>query len=140
MIIKDFDASDLADIVAIYNAAREPIACFKADHVSVEEFKPLIEGEDIHVATDNEKVIGFVSVWAPGNFIHHLYISPEQQNKGVGKALIQICISRYVLPLALKSVIANTRACAFYEHNHWVVKETGIGPDGPYHYYCLNNS
>jgi ribosomal protein S18 acetylase RimI-like enzyme len=140
MIIRNSDAPDLPDLVAIYNAARAPIECFQAAQVTVEEFQTLTEGEEIQVATDNEEVIGFVSVWSPENFIHHLYVSPDRQHKGIGKALIRACVSRYGLPLKLKSVIANTGACAFYEHNHWLVKETGVGPDGPYHYYCLNNS
>jgi ribosomal protein S18 acetylase RimI-like enzyme len=139
MLIRNFTVSDLADLMVIYNAARAPIACFKTNDVSLDEFQTLIESEEIQVATDNEKVMGFVSVWSPENFIHHLYVHPDHQNKRVGKALIGACIARYGLPLALKSVVANTRACAFYEHNHWIVKATGMGSDGPYHYYCLEN-
>lgn len=137
MIIRNFDNADLADLAAIYNAARAPIACFKTANVSVNGFRSLIKGEEIHVAANNKNVIGFASVWPSGNFIHHLYVSPDQQNKGVGKTLIRVCVSHYGLPLSLKSVVANSRACAFYEHNRWVVKETGIGSDGPYHLYCL---
>ncbi len=38
-----------------------------------DDFDRDTEGEKIWVATNGSKPVGFISVWEPDNFIHHLY-------------------------------------------------------------------
>jgi ribosomal protein S18 acetylase RimI-like enzyme len=134
----DFDV-----LLEIYNQSRADSAHFGDLEASITGFQELIAGEEIHVATSAQEsehtILGFVSVWVPQKFIHHLYISPEHQKKGVAQALIQQCICSYGLPLSLKSDLANQEACRFYEHNHWVAESTHESPSGPYHYYWLRH-
>jgi len=76
---------DLKDLVSIFNRARELIDCFKEKEADLEKFKALVEGEEIHAAVINGKIAGFVSVWAAEDFLHHLYVAPEYQNRGAVK-------------------------------------------------------
>lgn len=94
------------------------------------EFRAAIEGEELHVAVSRGLVLGFLSVWAPERFIHHLYVAPSHQGRGIGRALIRTCIDRYGLPLSLKCELANRPARRFYERLGWVGGEVGAGPDG----------
>lgn len=135
--IRNFNDSDLETIAALYNDARKPIDCFVTDPVTATGMKMLLIDEEIQLATMDGRVIGFVSVWKPEKFIHHLYVSPEHQKRGVAKALIAACVARYGLPLSLKSLVENTNACQFYERNLWIVTETGKGSDGVFNYYWL---
>ena len=49
-----------------------------------------VEGEQIWVALCKGKPVGFISIWEPENFIHHLYISPEYTRKGIGARLLSL--------------------------------------------------
>ena len=123
----------------IYKNARAPIDCFRSNSLTIEAFELSVEGEEVHVALFDEKIIGFISVWVVDNFIHHLYVHSDQQKKGIARALIQTCVARYGLPLRLKSVVANEQACTFYEYNKWLIKDIGEGPEGPYNLYVLEH-
>ena len=35
------------------------------------------EDEEIWLAVEQDTVIGFISIWKPENFIHHLFVSPK---------------------------------------------------------------
>ena len=137
--IRDYAASDLEQVAEVYNLSRAPLDCFSTDEVTAAQFAPLIRGEDLQVAMSGEFILGFVAVWRPETFIHHLYILPAHQREGIARALIQSCVQRYGYPLSLKSLRANAQACAFYEKNDWMALETGTGPDGPYNYYWLRD-
>ncbi len=40
--------------------------------------------ENIWVAIYKNKIVGFVSVYQPDNFIHNLYVDVRMKNKGIG--------------------------------------------------------
>ncbi len=61
------------------------------------DFDQDTEAERIHVALEGDDVLGFISVWEPDNFIHHLYVLYPSHLKmlvsariywALGKALI----------------------------------------------------
>nr|WP_255353979.1 MULTISPECIES: GNAT family N-acetyltransferase [Microbulbifer] len=89
------------------------------------------------VARIGGEVAGFVSVWAQSNFLHHLFVSPKHQRKGIGKALISAIVCEFGLPMSLKCIKENTQACRFYEKLGWQPREESIGPEGPYILYEL---
>ena len=127
-------------MVEIYNQARAPVACFVAKDVTEGELRALIVGEEVQlVVNKTDGLLGFVSVWKQERFIHHLYIRPEYQSVGLGQRLIAACVARYGLPLSLKSLIANKKACNFYERHDWIGLVDGTGLDGPYRHYWLRD-
>lgn len=90
-------------------------------------------GESIWVACDEANCpVGFVSVWRPDSFVHHLYIHPDWQGRGLGRALLAEVARRVPPPLRLKCVTANTGAAAFYQKLGWVTESTGVSENGEY--------
>jgi len=136
MEIKKF-SGELSVLLGIFNDARNSALGFPGKEVSLDEFKMQVEGEQIYVATMDKRIVGFVSVWEDGNFIHHLYVDPAHQNRNIGRALIDKCKEILGLPLSLKCIEKNTGACSFYEKNGWVIDARDIGPEGPYILYIL---
>ncbi|CDH26483.1 conserved hypothetical protein [Xenorhabdus bovienii str. kraussei Becker Underwood] len=45
------------------------------DNYQLTDFDKDTEGEMIYIAVENDKVLGFISVWAQNHFIHHLYVA-----------------------------------------------------------------
>lgn len=89
-------------------------------------------GERVLVAEDDAgAATGFVSVWEPDAFIHHLYVSPGRQRQGIGRALLQAA-GWPRLPLRLKCLARNEAALAFYRAHGFVETGTGTADDGDY--------
>ncbi len=84
-------------------------------NVSVDDFASETEGELTLVGVQDETIIGYVSIWEPEWFIHQLYIDPQNQGTGVGKALLlrteALCSPN---PISLKCQVANQSAYGFY--------------------------
>ena len=119
-------------MLEVFNTARAFAGCFGSGPMRAEDFACLIAGEETYVVLTMNQIAAFVSVWPPDRFIHHLYVAPLNQNRGVGSSLLRMCAKKYGLPLSLKCDIANLRTRAFYERRGWVPGESGSGPDGPW--------
>jgi GNAT superfamily N-acetyltransferase len=91
------------------------------------------EGEALFVAVGNNgDPHGFISVWEPEAFIHHLYVRQDSRGRGVGGLLMEFVRDRIPMPWRLKCVRANARAIAFYLGRGWVEVGSGIGDEGPF--------
>jgi ribosomal protein S18 acetylase RimI-like enzyme len=102
----------------------------------LEDFEKETAGETVFVAEDESgNLLGFISVWEPERFVHHLYIAPDQQRRGIGKRLLESLSSWLPLPYRLKCKVKNGAACAFYRKNRWV--ETGRDTDEQGEYLVL---
>ena len=123
---------EIIELVAIYNTCRAGVECYKDDDLDLEAFLKIVEGEEIHVAIRDKIIVGFISIWVPERFIHHLYVAPYYQSEGIGGALLSLCISLYGPPLSLKCDCCNTKAQDFYRKRGWVLGATGTGNYGPW--------
>lgn len=124
----------------IINEARATTTGLPTQPLSIDEFKFQIEGELLLGAKKSSnptELMGFISIWQPNLFIHHLYIARIHQGQGVGSALINEVRKRLGTPLQLKCGADNTRAQVFYESSGWKRGSVEIGPDGPYINYSL---
>ncbi|MCG7488234.1 GNAT family N-acetyltransferase [Vibrio sp. Of14-4] len=92
-----------------------------------------VEGEQIWVALCKGKPVGFISVWEPENFIHHLYISPEYTRKGIGARLLEFVKPRYT-SLSLKCMQPNKSALNFYQSHGFISQSQHMDEFGGYHY------
>ncbi|RYD19560.1 MAG: N-acetyltransferase, partial [Verrucomicrobiaceae bacterium] len=90
--------------------------------------------EIIHVAEDPESgaLLGFISVWSKEHFVHHLYVTPDQQRCGTGSALLRSLRSWLPLPYRLKCLEENHAALAFYRRHGWAELERGTDTLGDY--------
>lgn len=135
--IKEYVELDFESILDVYHRSREPESCFVKNVLTRSQFALLIRKELIFLCVKQSKVIGFISICVPERFVHHLYILPEYQSSGIGTKLIEHCIQLFGLPISLKSLAANEKACSYYESHSWVNEEIGHGADGLFHHYWL---
>jgi GNAT superfamily N-acetyltransferase len=80
----------------------------------------------------NDEPEGFVSVWEPDAFIHHLYVRNGSRGKGIATKLLNSLANQLPKPWRLKCVRANAAAIAFYLGHGWLEVSSGVGEDGPY--------
>jgi GNAT superfamily N-acetyltransferase len=83
----------------------EPIVC--------DPETPLEPCEWSLVAELDGRVVGYVAV--TGNHVESLYIMPDAQGHGVGRALLAAVEQRLIGPVTLRCLTANGRARSLYE-------------------------
>jgi GNAT superfamily N-acetyltransferase len=131
--IRDFDpAQDLEVCQKIYQIARSA-AFYWIDpkRFRLKDFSADIKGESVAVAEEfNRGIVGFVGIWTPDHFIHHLYVLPDRQRRGIGKALLDHALAQIGRPARLKCQRQNRNACEFYTHLGWRKGETGYDSIG----------
>jgi ribosomal protein S18 acetylase RimI-like enzyme len=99
----------------------------------IEDFVGQTQGERIFVCEDERgTVAGFMALWEPDDFIHMLYILPEFQGRGAGKALLAALPEWPERRYRLKCLVNNTRAMAFYRALGFEITGDGSSPEGDY--------
>lgn len=101
------------------------------------DFDQDTEEERIHVALEGDDVLGFISVWEPDNFIHHLYVSEHANGIGVGTQLLETAKKLSDKPLTLKCMNKNDMALKFYASKGFVIASQGS--DDYCDYYVMTN-
>ncbi|MGE6256929.1 N-acetyltransferase family protein [Heyndrickxia sporothermodurans] len=89
------------------------------EKMTLEDFDNHTVDEYIILAEEENRILGFVSLYLPDNFIHNLFIHPDFSGKGVGGLLLNASIEKMNKPLRLKCVSENQKAMKFYEKNGW---------------------
>ena len=97
------------------------------------KFTEVSHGEMVYVIKDGVgELAGFVSVYEPESFVHHLFVAPQYQRRGLASLLLSSLHTWLPMPWRLKCIRGNTDALSFYGANGW--KEVGAGEseEGPY--------
>ena len=102
------------------------------------DFEKYVEDEEVFVAVEDEKVLGFISIYLPNNFIHNLFIHPKFQRTGIGKLLLEKVTSCIIEPLTLKVETLNINACIFYEKFGFKKISAHENEEKPYYLYEYN--
>ena len=131
---------DVSGLCDVFNKSRNSNSSFPKHKYALDDFTAEIEGEEVLCCRINGELIGFSSVWVEDTFLHHLYVLPQYQNRGIGKALIHECINRFGLPMSLKCLKSNTKSCCFYEGLGWRPNNEALGPEGPYILYVRDKN
>lgn len=118
-----------------YKSRAQYFTWMDASKLMPEDFERDTQGELVLVATNGSSVLGFVAVWVPDHFIHHLYVHPEFMGQRVGAKLLQACYETFDTspPLTLKCIKENAKALRFYRSQGWRSKGEGVSPNGPYY-------
>ena len=133
MNILVFKERNRCDLQKIYLESRKQVFSWQNSTLfTLNDFDRDTEGEAIWVATDNNRPIGFISVWKPDNFIHNLFIHPDFVGRGAGTKLLQVCLKEIGLPATLKCSKPNVKAKEFYLSKGWLVISEGEDIDGKY--------
>jgi GNAT superfamily N-acetyltransferase len=131
--IRNFDPiSDLEVCQTIYQIARaNAFYWIDPKKFRPKDFSADIKGEFVAVAEEfNRGVVGFIGIWFPEHFIHHLYVLPERHRRGIGRALLNHALAQVGRPARLKCQRRNRNACEFYAHLGWRSGETGYDSIG----------
>ncbi|EPT8875380.1 N-acetyltransferase family protein [Cronobacter dublinensis] len=133
MNIRPWQESDRPFLRTIYlHARREGWPWLDGSEWRLEDFDADTLGETILVAEEDGHRLGFASLAEDDNFLHHLFVAPEAQGKGVGAGLLKAVQARFTSTGALKCLVKNTRALRFYAHHGWVREASGEAPEGTY--------
>ena len=123
-----------ADCAKIYERAWNTALPDYRRTISEEEFLAETGGETTIVALQDAEVMGYISIWEPDCFIHHIYVDPNHQGVGIGTVLLNEAIMLAIArPLSLKCQRANTKAMEFYQHARFQeTEEFGVDSYGPW--------
>lgn len=121
LFIRAYRGDDWLELCAIHDAARpQEVAGVMPPGMSARLTQAAVDEDlfdsDIFVACEDEvfgQVVGFVAI--EGEMLTWLYVRPDRQGQGIGRALVA-----FALPLLgphgyLTCIASNTRAAAFYE-------------------------
>lgn len=113
----------------------------ETQRLQLAELDEQTQGELILVAQNSsQEVIGFISVWENDNFIHHLYVKPSFEGKGVGRTLINALPDWGRKSYSLKCTKLNHNAIGFYQSCGFKVFSEGNDIDGEYVYFRYEGS
>lgn len=116
MNIKPFDKEDLEKLQDLYLDSRKD-AFYWMDQqlLSIDDFVKDTEDEKIYVAKENNRILGFISIYEKNNFIHNLFVDKNFKNKGIGTSLLDFSRTLYS-PIRLKCYSKNFLAISFYKN------------------------
>jgi ribosomal protein S18 acetylase RimI-like enzyme len=136
IVVRPALAADRAALSSLYQRCRMLAEWMPASERGRGDFDRDTNGETVFVAVgEGGELDGFVAVWEPDSFIHHLYVRPEARRQGVASALLDALAGHFALPWRLKCVRLNTVALDFYSKRGW--KEVGAGKGVQGHYAVL---
>ena len=132
--IRPWQESDRPFLRTLYlHARRETWPWLNGAEWQLEDFDEATRDEVIWVAVQNGHRVGFASVWTNDNFLHNLFVDPQYQSLGVGRLLLEQVQKTFTSTGALKCLVRNERAIAFYQRHGWHIEATGDSPEGEYY-------
>lgn len=136
--IVERESNHTKDLQRIFlNGRQKTFYWLDTTNFALDDFEKQTQGEVILVAIFDKKIVGFISLWLPDNFIHHLYIDENYQNKNIGTRLLETAIKKMRFPITLKCLALNTRAISFYMKKGFIQKEKGDSEEGEYFLFEL---
>ena len=133
MQIREFREGDAEDLRKIYLQSRATtFVWLDTSKFALTDFDKDTLGEQILVATKGNQILGFVAIWRPESFVHHLYVSPQFCGKGVGATLLNAVKERYT-QFSLKCMTENVQAVNFYHSQGLIVEEEASDDFGEYY-------
>ncbi len=137
--IVEKNKNHIVDLQRIFLGVRQKtFHWLDSQNYNLTDFDYQTEAEFVLVALFDKKVVGFISLWLPGNFIHHFYIDDEYQQLKIGSKLLEEAIQIMNTPITLKCLEKNTAAIAFYKKRGFVTTEKGISDHGEYLLFTLH--
>ena len=131
--IREFRPDDFDAVTILWRIAREkslPEFQRAKGHFFYEDqdyFRDhVLKDEAVFVVESAGWPVAFMAMRS--DFIDHLYVHPDFQNRGIGKALLEY--ARRLSPdhLWLYTLQINMNARAFYERNGFIAEKYGVSP------------
>ncbi|GAB3031296.1 GNAT family N-acetyltransferase [Spirosoma pulveris] len=132
--IYTYNTSYADDLRRIYLESRQrTFHWLDTSAYELNDFDQSTQDEEIQVALVAGKPVGFISWYAPANFIHNLFIDQAYTKQGIGKALLTTCLAELSYPARLKCLQQNVIALAFYQSLGWLIEGQDDSVDGSYY-------
>jgi ribosomal protein S18 acetylase RimI-like enzyme len=132
-IIRDYHPEDFDAVTILWRIAREkslPEFQRTKGHFFYEDqnyFREHVLQEDkVFVVESDEHPVAFMAI--RGDFIDHLYVHPDHQNRGIGKALLDYARQLSPEHIWLYTLQINMNARVFYEKNGFTAEKFGMSP------------
>ncbi len=114
--IREAMTSEHAICAHILSRAWNSTSPSRSRPVGIRDFREQTFGELLLVTTSKGDPLGFISVWRPSWFVHHLFVHPMSQRRGIGRRLLgYVSTLAAGHPLSLKCQTENCAAIRFYE-------------------------
>ncbi|MDP5201692.1 GNAT family N-acetyltransferase [Flavobacterium sp. DG2-3] len=131
--IIEFREIDLQPLRKLFLSERQrTFAEQDTSEFKLEDFDKQTQGEYILTAFLDDVLVGFISIWIPTSFIHHLYVAAPFQGKNIGTELLKAAIQKTTFPITLKCLETNTKAIEFYIKKGFTEKSRGYSGNGTY--------
>lgn len=132
-IIRDYRDEDFDPVTILWRVAREkslPDFQREKGHFFYEDqdyFRDyVLKRNHVWVVEVDDRPVAFMAM--ENGFIDQLYIHPDYQRRGIGKAFLDFARERSPEHVWLYTLQANVNARAFYEKNGFVAENFGISP------------
>jgi GNAT superfamily N-acetyltransferase len=127
MKLRPFEPADEAELVDTWFESRRSVAVFhdepRTTREQLAERAPReLQGRwTVTVAEGDGRILGFLALALAEERLDQLFVRPEAQGKGVGKALFDVAKARLPNGFWLRTQIDNRNARAFYERRGMVL-------------------
>jgi GNAT superfamily N-acetyltransferase len=128
--IRSFVAADAEACARIFDRAWHAGHPYAPRTIDAAVLRTETEGEMLFVAEDGEGIAGFVSLYKPQSFVHHLFVDPRCHGRGIGGALLDHAVALAGGTATLKCQLRNEAALGFYRHRGWIEVTAGTGEFG----------
>lgn len=129
--IRNSTSNDLPALRELFLSARlQAFSWLPPGMFHLDDFDVQTEGERILVAESTGRIAGFVSVWEPDHFIHHLFVDVDYLRQGIGRALLRALPEWPERHYRLKCLDRNRTALAFYRAQGFFEVGRGMGDEG----------
>jgi ribosomal protein S18 acetylase RimI-like enzyme len=132
-IIRDYRPEDFDAVTILWRIAREkslPEFQRAKGHFFYEDrdyFRDhILKTDKVFVVESDERAVAFMAMRE--DFIDHLYIHPDFQNRGIGKMLLDYARELSPEHIWLYTLQINMNARAFYEKNGFTAEKFGVSP------------
>lgn len=132
MKIVEIRKTDFEPLRNLFLAERKRTFSWLDTEYQLEDFDKETQGELVLTALIDDIPVGFISIWMPNNFIHHLYVDHNHKGRKIGTELVKAAIEKTSFPITLKCLENNTKAVDFYKRKGFIEKEKGQSENGPY--------
>lgn len=130
--IRAYAPSDSPACIRIFDLAWHSGHPYAPRRIDLASFEAETKGETLLVAEVGNRIVGFVSIYLPQSFVHHLYVDPALQGRGIGGALLAQAVALAGGQASLKCQTRNGDAVAFYRRLGWRDAEQGESEFGPW--------
>jgi ribosomal protein S18 acetylase RimI-like enzyme len=132
-IIRDYRDEDFDAVTILWRVAREKSLPDFQRHKGYFFYEDqnyfrdhILKQDHVWVVEVDDRAVGFMAM--KNDFIDQLYIHPDYQRRGIGKALLDFAWEQSPEHVWLYTLQVNVNARTFYENNGFIAEKFGISP------------